>query len=256
MPNKRNDEAPATGAETGEAHARIVRDYFISTSQAGIADRSTDYGSITAGLKRGLGDWLDVEDKVVIDLGCGTGELSWLACDQGASEVVGVNLSEEEIDFARPHVPAKFVHQDILTYLSQRPDDSVDRIYALNILEHLTKDDLVAVLEQSQRCLRRGGQLIAMVPNATSPFGTMTRYWDFTHLAAFTPSSVRQLQRLCGFRSIEYREWGPRPHGLTSTIRYLLWQAIRGMIWFRLMVELASDKGGIYTADMLFRLTK
>ena len=139
---------------------------------------------------------------------------------------------------------------------SKRSAESVDRIYALNILEHLTKDDLVAVLEQSQRCLRRGGQLIAMVPNATSPFGTMTRYWDFTHLAAFTPSSVRQLQRLCGFRSIEYREWGPRPHGLTSTIRYLLWQAIRGMIWFRLMVETASAKGGIYTADMLFRLTK
>ena len=112
------------------------------------------------------------------------------------------------------------------------------------------------VLEQSRRCLRRGGQLIAMVPNATSPFGTMTRYWDFTHLAAFTPSSVRQLQRLCGFRSIEYREWGPRPHGLTSTIRYMLWQVIRGMIWFRLMVETASGKGGIYTADMLFRLTK
>ena len=251
-----DNEASATGKQAGNAHARVVRDYFASTSQASVADRSVDYQALSAGLKRGLGEWLDVPGKSVIDLGCGTGEFSWLACDQGAREVVGVNLSEEEINFAHPHVPAEFVHQDILTYLSGRPDESVDRIYALNILEHLTKDDLVAVLEQSQRCLRGGGQLIAMVPNATSPFGTMTRYWDITHLLAFTPSSMRQLQKLCGFRSIEFREWGPRPHGVISTIRYLLWQTIRAMIWFRLMVETSSGKGGIYTADMLFRLTK
>ena len=225
---------PATGKTAGSAHARVIRDYFASTSQSGVADRSVDYRVLSAGLKRGLGDWLDVDDKVVIDLGCGTGELSWLACDQGAREVVGINLSEDEINFARPHVSAEFVHQDILTYLSDRPDESVDRLYALNILEHLTKDDLVAVLENSQRCLRSGGQLIAMVPNAISPFGTMTRYWDITHLLAFTPSSARQLQKLCGFRSIEFREWGPRPHGLISTVRYALWQVIRATIWFRL----------------------
>lgn len=256
MPVKHDDKAPATGGNAGNAHLRVVRDYFASTSQSSVADRSVDYRALTAGLKRGLGDWLEVDDKDVIDLGCGTGELSWLACNQKAREVVGVNLSEDEIKFAQPHVPAKFIHQDILTYLSDCTDESVDRIYALNILEHLTKDDLVAVLEQSQRCLRSGGQLIAMVPNATSPFGTMTRYWDITHILAFTPSSLRQLQRLCGFRSIEFREWGPRPHGLTSTIRYLLWRVIRRIIWFRLMVETASGKGGIYTADMLFRLIK
>lgn len=27
-------------------------------------------------------------------------------------------------------------------------------------------------------------------------------------------------------------------------------------VWFRLMVELASSKGGIYTADMMFKLEK
>ena len=39
-------------------------------------------------------------------------------------------------------------------------------------------------------------------------------------------------------------------------IRYLLWQLYRSLIWFRLMVELASGKGGVYTADMVFRLIK
>lgn len=256
MTTQHDKKVLATGEKAGTAHSRVISDYFASTSQSSVAERSHDYRLLSAGLERGLSDWLDVVDKDVIDLGCGTGELSWLACTHKAREVVGVNLSEDEINFASPHVPAKFICQDILTYLSERADESVDRIYALNILEHLTKDDLVAVLEQSQRCLRTGGQLIAMVPNATSPFGTMTRYWDITHLLAFTPSSLCQLQKLCRFQTIEFREWGPRPHGLISTIRYLLWQLIRGITWFRLMVETASAKGGVYTADMLFRLTK
>ena len=105
--------------------------------------------------------------------------------------------------------------------------------------------------------LKPGGTLVVMVPNATSPFGGMTRYWDFTHEIAFTPSSVRQLARLVGFKSdVEFRECGPIPHGLISGVRYLLWQAFRLGIWFRLMVELASSKGGIYTADMMFKLEK
>ena len=96
-----------------------------------------------------------------------------------------------------------------------------------------------------------------MVPNATSPFGGMTRYWDITHQNAFAPSSVRQLARLVGFADdVQFRECGPVPYGVISSIRYGLWQVIRLLIWGYLMVELASSKGGVYTADMMFRLQR
>ncbi len=85
----------------------------------------------------------------------------------------------------------------------------------------------------------------------------MTRYWDITHQNAFTPSSFRQLARLVGFgESVEFRECGPVAHGLVSGIRYVLWQMIRLGIRGYLMIELASGKGGIYTADMQVRLRK
>lgn len=92
---------------------------------------------------------------------------------------------------------------------------------------------------------------------SASTFGGMTRYWDITHQNAFTPTSVRQLSRLVGFgEAVEFRECGPIPHGLVSGIRYGLWQTMRLVIRGYLMIELALSKGGIYTADMLFRLTK
>ncbi|MEX2164813.1 MAG: class I SAM-dependent methyltransferase [Sulfuricaulis sp.] len=254
---EKHKEENLVGSSMSEsAQNRVLKYYFQTTSAVGVAGKTPDYKQSTAGLKRALGSWLDISGKDVVDLGCGTGELCWLVNYLGARTVVGVNLSQEEINIASQRITAKFVNKDIVSFLTQQPNGSYDRIFAMNILEHVSKDELVQVLEESARCLRDDGQLVAMVPNATSPFGCMTRYWDITHQLAFTPSSVRQLMRLCGFSKAEFRELGPRPHGVISAIRYLLWQACRAMIWFRLMIETASVKGGIYTADMLFRLTK
>lgn len=256
-PSEEHEKENSMGDTIAEStQSRVLKDYFQTTSAAGFTGNTLDYKQTTAGMKRALGNWLDVSGMDVVDLGCGIGELCWLAHSHGARKVIGVNLSQGEIDFASHHVPAKFVNQDIVSFLTQQPDKSCDRIFALNILEHLGKDELVQILEESDRCLREGGQLVAMVPNATSPFGGMTRYWDITHQLAFTPSSVRQLMRLCSFANVEFRELGPRPHGVVSAIRYLLWQICRALIWLRLMIETASGKGGVYTADMLFRLIK
>lgn len=238
------------------AHRRVVEDYFRTTSAVGIAGDAASFQRSVIRLRRRLGRWLDVAGKDVLDLGSGTGQMCWLARDAGARGVVGVNLSQEEIDFARQQVDAEFVCQDIATYLEACAPESVDRIYALNILEHLDKDTLVRVLEGAFRGLRDGGEFIGMVPNATSPFGGMTRYWDITHQLAFTPSSIWQLARLVGFSKAEFRECGPVPYGLVSSIRYALWQGIRLLIRAWLMIETASDKGGVYTSDMLLRLAK
>ena len=250
------DPSSSAGRDGMSAQTRVVKNYFETTSAAAHSAGALDYARATAGLRRGLGHWLDVRGKRVVDLGCGKGELCWLALDAGASSVVGVNHSQGEIDFARPQVGAEFVCEDILGYLRGLADGSVDVVFALNILEHLDQDMLVAVLDEARRCLANGGELVAMVPNATSAYGSMTRYWDITHRQAFTPSSVIQLMRLCGFATAQFREWGPVPHGVPSAIRYVLWQAIRAATWLRLFIETGGGKGGVYTADMLFRLTR
>lgn len=245
------------GGVKSSAHARVIKNYSAVTSRISHGDRGENYKARSVGVARGLGDWLDVAGLDAFDLGCGRGELCWLLGERGARRVVGVNLCQDQIDEAvEGGVEAEFVCEEIYEFLKGQADESVDRIFAMNILEHLDKDHLVAVLEQAWRCLRPGGQLVAMVPNAISTYGSMTRYWDITHILAFTPNSVMQLQRLSGYATAEFREWGPRPHSFLSTIRYGLWQVIRLITALRLMVELGSDKGRIYTADMLFRLTK
>jgi len=243
--------------ERQSAHNRVVKGYFQTTSSQERAGPGHSVAASIKGLERRLGAWMNVTRRDVVDLGSGTGLLCRLAQAKGAATVVGVNLCQDEIEIARQIVDTPFVCMDIQHWLRTQPDESIDVIFALNILEHLSKDVLVDVLESAFRCLRPGGKLVAMVPNATSPFGGMTRYWDFTHHEAFTPSSVRQVARLIGFsHEVEFRECGPVPHGFRSLLRYALWRLIRMTLKAYLLVELADAKGGIYTADMMFRLRK
>lgn len=238
-------------------HDRIVNDYFFTTSFVNSAPDQRSFMKSVRGIQRRLGSWCDVKGLDIADLGSGTGELCKLVKLQGSRRIVGVNLSKDEITFAKKHVDAEFIQMDILDFLNAQREQSFDIIFALNILEHFDKEKLYRVLEGTYRCLKSGGRLVAMVPNATSPFGSMTRYWDITHHIAFTPSSVRQLSRLVGFgENAEFRECGPVPYAPKSYIRYLLWRTVRLFIKAYLMIELASDKGNIYTSDMLLRLTK
>ena len=237
---------------------RVAEAYLRTTSHAALP-AAPDASVALPGLRRRLGPWFEVAGRDLVDLGSGTGELCRLARDAGARRIVGVNLSADELAYARAWVGAgvDFVCQDAAEYLEGCANESLDVVFAMNFLEHLDKDTLVRILEASHRCLRPGGALVAMVPNATSPFGAMTRYWDITHQLAFTPSSVRQLARLTGFgEAAEFRECGPVPYGPVSVLRYLLWQGIRLLIRGYLAVELASAKGAVYTADMLVRLRK
>jgi SAM-dependent methyltransferase len=252
--SKQVKEQPKMPTEQ-EAHRRVVENYFETTSSRGsVIDQ--DYGSVIASMARRLGDWCDVCGKDIVDLGSGTGEWCKLALDRGARSVIGVNLSASEIDFARRHSSAEFVCQDVVAYLSERPPDSIDLIFALNILEHLDKNALVSLLDAAYRSLRPTGRLIAIVPNATSPFGGAIRYGDFTHQIAFTTSMVRQLMYLTGFGAVEFRECGPIPHGLKSTVRYAAWHGMRQLIKIRLLIETGSTYDAIYTCNIMFRLTK
>lgn len=234
-----------------------VADAYYKTTAARSHHASTEYyENATRGLKLKLQSWLPADKAArCLDLACGCGEFLYLAEKTGFSNTTGVDLCAEELDEARPYVAGELVHADVLTYLKEAKSASFDFVSALNLLEHLSKDKLLAVLTECRRVLKPGGTLVAMVPNAVSPFGGLTRHWDITHEWAFTPNNFRQLANLVDFDSeVEFRECGPRPHGFVSAIRYALWQVLRGAIatWF--LIEVGTTKDGIYSMDMLVRL--
>ena len=237
-------------------HDQITRRYYETTAGRSHAPTREYYNRSADGLMRRLRPWLPKDREArCLDLGCGCGDLMFMLEREGFRHTVGVNLCEEELDMARPYVKGELNYSEVLDYLKKADNNSMDYITALNFLEHLPKDKLHAVLSEISRILRPGGALVAMVPNAVSPFGGLTRHWDMTHEWAFTPNNFSQLAPLAGFDpDVEFRECGPVAHGIISGARFLLWQAIRAGIatWF--LIEVGNPKGGIYTMDMLVRL--
>ncbi|WP_066823952.1 class I SAM-dependent methyltransferase [Sphingomonas mali] len=121
----------------------------------------------TATLSRLLGDWRAQPGEVMVDLCSGTDEGCLFALSRGAVSAIGINLSGGENGLARAHLPgAAFLGTDLATDLQGVADNSVDRIMALNILEHIDKQLLAPMLERAARVLKPSDYLVAMTPNA------------------------------------------------------------------------------------------
>lgn len=250
-----SDQILDLGMEHG-IHNQIAASYYTTTAKRTHKASLDYYERSSEGLARSLRHWLPADKNArCLDLAAGCGELMYVLECAGYTNTAGVDLCKEEIERAGDFVKGSLANEDVLTHLRTLKSDSLDFVTALNFLEHLPKDDLLAVMKECGRVLRPGGTLVAMVPNAISPFGGLTRHWDITHEWAFTPNNFRQLVPLTGFApDVEFRECGPVAHGIVSGLRYLLWQFIRLGIatWF--LIEVADTKGGIYTMDMLVRL--
>jgi len=185
----------------------------------------------------------------ILDLGCGCGEFIYFLQKEGYTSVWGVDISPEQIEVARS-IGAKQVEVgDALTYLRLH-SNSYALVNAQNLLEHCERDELLELLRSIFDSLKPDGILLAVVPNAASPWGLRTRYWDITHELSFTPSSMTQVLLATGFTNFRFLEYGPVVHGIVSAIRAGLWQLVRLLLKIYILIEVASTEDTIFTQDM------
>jgi len=204
-----------------------------------------------------LKNWLRAEkDAHIIDLGCGDGRIIYLLQRMGYTNVVGVDISESQLRIAR-QVSNRVVNADVLEYLTNT-SKKYDLILSLDLIEHLTKDEVLKFLDLCKARLNTSGRLILQTPNASSPFFGDVRYGDFTHELCFTPKLLSQLVSRAGFADIECRETGPVPAGYSfrSSIRYVLWQLIRMFFCLVQMTETGGCGQRIYTRVFLMSAVK
>jgi ubiquinone/menaquinone biosynthesis C-methylase UbiE len=104
-----------------------------------------------------------VADKCVIDIPCGTGWGTSLL--QGHRRVVGIDISQEAIDYAQTHFSSPttvFRTGD----MAQIPvsDNVADIILCLEGFEHVPRSTGEQFLRESKRVLVRGGLLVMTCP--------------------------------------------------------------------------------------------
>jgi SAM-dependent methyltransferase len=185
----------------------------------------------------------------IADLACGQGDLLQRLRARGYTNVVGVDVSAEQIAAARARNVDGVQQADMVRFIDGR-ESEFDVVFLMDILEHLDRDELAAFLEKVWRALRPGGTLIAHVPNAEGIFGMRIRYGDLTHETAFTPVSIRQLLVYCGFSDVGVFEDRPVVHGLKSFARRALWMALTLRERLLLLAETGAA-GAVLSQNML-----
>jgi 2-polyprenyl-3-methyl-5-hydroxy-6-metoxy-1,4-benzoquinol methylase len=194
----------------------------------------------------------DDTDARILDLGCGSGTLLYFLREAGYENLSGVDTSPEQIEQARQLGIANVSRADVFTFLQTAADGSYDTVAAFDIIEHLTKPELLHFADEVYRILASGGVWIIHVPNAEGCFGSRVRYADLTHEQAFTPASVEQLARAAGFRSSECFEDAPIAHGLKSMVRLLIWKTGRALLRLFLMAETGdTGRNAIFSQNLL-----
>jgi len=181
------------------------------------------------------------KEAAILDVACGAGHFLYFLKKEGYRNVHGIDLSEEQLQIARQMGVAEVENADLFKFLPQHPA-GYDMIIANDIIEHLTKNEVIQFLDAIFAALKPGGKVLLNTENAASLFGSSRVFIDFTHEQGFTPISLTQVLRVCGFDSVEIYPNAP-VHSLSSWVRVQLWKVVSAVMRGFLAVECGIGKG-------------
>jgi len=132
---------------------------------------------------------IPVAGQRVLEIGFGSGSLlAWLRGKD--AELYGTELSPQ----GRKLAADKGVHvlDATLTQLEEL-EGTFGVVAAFDVLEHLTYQEIVQLLDTAGKLLRPGGYFVARFPNGASPLGRFIQHGDITHVTTLTASKLSQL---------------------------------------------------------------
>ncbi|HJU88356.1 MAG TPA: class I SAM-dependent methyltransferase [Gemmatimonadaceae bacterium] len=196
-------------------------------------------------------------DAEILDLGCGYGALIHYAREAGFARARGVDVSPEQVAAAREIGIPNVTQGTLFETIAATRTASCDLVIAFDLIEHLTREELVTLVDEIARVLKDDGSLLIHTPNAESPFFGRIRYGDLTHEQAFTRNSLSQLLLSSGFDRVEFYEDTPVVHGVVSGVRYLIWRVLRAGLKLYVGAETGSfERDAVFTQNLLARAWK
>lgn len=196
------------------------------------------------------------EDKgaAIFEIGCGAGSFLYYLAEEDYHRPAGMDLSASAVETAGRLGVSGASHGDALAHLKSARA-AYDCVVAIDVVEHLRKDELFGFLEAVLGALKPGGTFIWRSPNADGPFSGRVRHGDLTHELSFTRHSAFQLMTAAGFGQTEVRPEGPVVTGARSLLRALLWALLSPLARLYLWAE-SCETGALLTANLIVRARK
>ena len=202
-------------------------------------------------LERHLGPHLPQDKSArILDIACGTGHLLYCLQRQGYSNAMGIDLGVPQLEIAQKMGVKNLEKGNLFEYLSKK-NGEFDVIVASHVIEHLKKDEAVAALDLIYAALKPHGKLFLLTPNTATMLGIWLSFSDFTHELAFTPQSLSQLLRVCGFPNPQVFGFGPVAYDLRSALRTLCWKIMKAGLKLCFLIERGTGRS-IWSSHPVF----
>ncbi|MBI2278847.1 MAG: class I SAM-dependent methyltransferase [Candidatus Brennerbacteria bacterium] len=200
--------------------------------------------------KKYFGEFLPKDSNArILDLGCGSGSLVYWLHEMGFRNAEGIDVSGEQVAQAST-LGIKHIRRGNVSEFLKANVGIYDAIFAQDLMEHLTKPEILDIAESVHKSLKENGVFIIQTLNAENLLWGRLRWGDFTHETAFTKSGIGQVLRVSGFRAIEVHPQRPVVHGLKSLARYVVWRVFELIMHAYLIVETGSSHG-IFTQNLI-----
>lgn len=196
------------------------------------------------------------KDSSILEVGCGYGRYLKAMLAMGYSNCYGIDISEQQVEYAKTKLNINNIERaDALVWLKNKISE-YDCIFVLDVLEHLSNDELIELGIKLHKALKPGGVLIIQVPNGLSPLSPFL-WGDLTHKRAFTVTSMEQFLKNINFNNFVFREIGPHIYTYKDYIRKILWLMLcKPLIMSFMKIANGGLFGGIFTANFMVVATK
>jgi len=181
----------------------------------------------------------------VLEIGPGLGEFLHFLKEQGVSTVDVIDRDQGVLD----RVSTKFSVRNAWICSAEQIAlldgelDQYDRIFLLQVMEHIEIGHLQSFLRILYSHLAPMGAIVITVPNGANPLSVVERYSDITHHNLFSENSLRQLVELSGLPGASCRVQGYRipPVSLVDIVRIGLQRVLHLVLKALLVIN-----GGVF----------
>lgn len=202
------DDRGAAPAEAATAGAHRAPD-LDSITYVGFEDR---FRGSQDEIRTRLADYLPMFEGAtnVLDIGCGRGELLDLFRDNGIG-ARGIDINHSMVEVCRER-GLTADRADAVGFLQSLPDDSLDGLIAIQVVEHLDPTYLTRLIETAFHKLQPGAPLVLETLNPACWVAFFESYIrDITHRWPLHPDTLRYLVQASGFSSVSIQFRAPVP---------------------------------------------
>lgn len=158
----------------------------------------------------------------VLELGPGTGILAKWLRKKGFKNYSSIEACESYARSLKEQGFGCICSPDIPEALENAlKGEEFDLVIAIDMLEHVSNDEAIRILEAVHTKMRANGLLLVQVPNVSALYGWNTQASDPTHRAIFNENSLKASFKAAGFNEVDIREVR-LPHGLANHMRHFI----------------------------------